>query len=112
MSWQIAGLFLRLRRQLLQPREIEDVMVLAGDELDIAVAGLRGGEVAVVLGGSGTECELAAIDAIDGARFSARRYEASMRPGFTFIEGQSSEQTGSVECAAFAWEIHVTDGLD
>jgi hypothetical protein len=38
------------QRQCFQPRKIEEVVIAAADELDAAVAGLDGGEVAVVLG--------------------------------------------------------------
>ena len=40
----------RPRRQRFEPGEVEDVVIAAADELEAAVAGLGGGEVAVMLG--------------------------------------------------------------
>jgi hypothetical protein len=41
------SLLLRRTRQLFDPREIEGVVLAAGDKLDAAITGLVGGEVAV-----------------------------------------------------------------
>ncbi len=48
--------------QFLEPREIEDVMVLAGDKLHVAVARLSCGKVSAGFGHRIAEGELAAID--------------------------------------------------
>ena len=54
-------------RQSFEPSQIEDVVIFAADELDSAVAGLDGGEVAVVFGTGIAERELIAVDPVDDA---------------------------------------------
>jgi PAS domain-containing protein len=77
----------RIDRQRFEPGEVEDVVIAAADELDAAVAGLDGGEVAVVLGAGVAEREHVAVDAVHGALFAAGGDEALVRPGFAVVEG-------------------------
>jgi hypothetical protein len=72
-------------RQRFEPREIEDVVITAADELDAAVAGLDGGEVAVVLGAGVADREYVAVDAVRGALFSAGSNETLVRPSFAVV---------------------------
>lgn len=81
-------------------------MIAAADELDAAVAGLDGGEVAVVLGTGVAEQEHVAVDAVHGALFAAGSDESLVGPGFAVVEGDRGEEAGAVEVAVLALEGH------
>lgn len=50
--------------RLCEPREVEDVVVLAGDEMNAAIAGLNRCEVAVVLGAGVAELEYVLVNTV------------------------------------------------
>src|ERR1051325_7651165 len=92
--------FLRLRRRLLQPRDVEGVVILAADELDQIIARLAGGEVAGGLGHGVTENEIALVHTGQGAFGATGSDEFLHGPGLAFVEGHRGEQSVAGELAA------------
>ena len=62
-----ALLFLRRGREILQPCEIEDVVVLAAEELDAVIAGLRDREIAMGFGHRAAQREVYSGHRVIGA---------------------------------------------
>jgi len=81
-------------------------VIAAADELDAAVAGLDGGEVAIVLGAGVAEREHVAVDAVHGALFAAGGDESLVGPGFAVVEGDGGEEARAVVVAVLALEGH------
>ena len=88
-GWRAAG----CGRQLLQPGEVEDVVILAADELDEIVARLPSGEIAGRFGHRVAEDEFALIDTAHCALGAAGRDELPHRPALTFVIGHGGEQS-------------------
>ena len=102
---------LRPRRQRFEPGEIEDVVIAAADELDAAVAGLDGGEVAVVFGAGVAEWEQVAVDAVHDALFAAGGNETFVGQNFAVDLERSLPLPPVVFLQHRAWRFAVQPGF-
>src|SRR6266853_3724975 len=100
----------RERRAFRQPREIEDIVVPAGDEMYPTVRPLTTCQVTIEFGMSGVQDNLPAVGALCAQGLSAGRYrsdQAAHGPGGSVIERERGED--AVACfgaaiALFEWQ--------
>jgi len=90
---------------VLQPCQIKDIVVLAADELDAAIAGLGGGEIAVVLGRRGAQGELSRsipFTVCGGPPGVIRRRCGQV---FALVEGKRRKETGTLNSPFFPLKV-------